>query len=380
MGLGSAEEVAHETVLCADHVVFENSISSIAEDITPQIGEGTQKAFEDNREAALEQLYPHINQYLAIEPLWRRDMASFVYPASCSVQSAPDELVRLFVEGAHLRVTRKGEPWFQVTCGPSRYTITPSYSVKGFQVFARRLWKSTRERAGLMPAMWYGDSDGTTDDDEEKLTDPAHPLHAQFQELVREELQRIEGILGCCFDSGAYFLTDEGFEWKVVLQMVSGERSPDGPVASAYDLTSSLAFLRDIPLDRLLDMRESFSAPFERTRGAILKLSEDLSPIRDLDERKAAADRMIVDEVQPALSDLSLQIRASANDVARTGAVVVGVASVSVLAAWLFGSVQPLLGAVGTTPFLSRLLDKYRDRDNSRRDPLYFLWKVREEA
>ena len=147
----------------------------------------------------------------------------------------------------------------------------------------------------------------------------------------------------------------------------------------AFDLASELAFIHDVPLDDLLKLREKLDAEFDLMRSALLRLATGLGTYSTLEARKTAAKQLVAEEVQPAISSLSLRIRSAQADVFRSTAVSLSVASVSVLVAWVFQAVEPMVGGLGTVPFLERLLDGLSAADKAHEDPFYFLWRVREE-
>ena len=384
MGLGSAFEVAHETALYADHLILRNDLSLLARQLLPGIDEGNQKTYEANRAAALNSFYPYINQYLLIRPLWERAMASFAYPETpVGQEKIGDDIKKLFLSGVDLQKTPKGAPWFTITIGEFQYTITPNMSTKGLKFGqVNKLWGSTRERdAAMNQAMTFGDGSGDSlPEDPLDLLDMGHPLASQFAELVRDETGRLEAALEICLASKAHFLTNQNLEWSIVSGITAGEDLAESTPAATYDLAEELAFIREIPLEGLLELRESLASSFEIARGSLLRLSHDLTKLKSLDARKLEAGRIVSEEIRPALAALSEQIRGHRIAQAQTSATAIGVASLSVLVAWLMSTPAALVGAAGSMPFLTGLLAKLEESGKERLDPMYFLLTVQERS
>lgn len=384
MGLGSAFEVAHETALYADHLILRNDLALLARRLLPHIDEGNQKEYESKRAAVLNDLYPYINQYLLIRPLWERGMASFAYPEAPAVlKDIDDDIKKLFLSGVSLQRTPKGAPWFSISIGGSHYTITPKMAIKGLRLgVVNKLWASTREQDAMMnQAMTYGDGSGDSQpEDPLHLLDMDHPLASQFAQLVRDETGRLEAALEICLASKAHFLTNQNLELSIVSGITAGEDLAESTPAATYDLAEELAFIREIPLEGLLELRESLASSFEIARGSLLRLSRDLTKLSSLDARKLEAARLVREEVQPALAALSEEIRGHRLVQAQTSAAAIGVASLSVLVAWVMSTPAALLGAGGSMPFLGRLLGKLEESGKERLDPMYFLLKVKEQS
>ena len=381
MGLGTAEEVAHEILLYADHLVLRNDFAPLATRLIEQMKDRPRRDFQETRGAILDEIHPYVYQFLAMKPLWERGMASFAYPAESTHGVAfRDNIVRPFLDATTLRVTAKGTPWFSLMIGDMRYTATPEFTVGRVQLGTiGRLWRSTRERDRMMSQeMFVGDGPSEAVETE-ALLDTSHPLHDEFIKIVVAETERLEGAVKVCLDSSAHFVTDQTLEWQIIRGVRGGEdeADPDRPTL-VFDIVSELSFVRDLSLDDLLRLREKLAAEFDMARKSLLRLATNLGSYPTLEERKVAAKRIVAEEVQPTLGSLSQRIRAVRSDMIRSSVAAVSVASVSLLVAWIFGTAEPLKGGLGTLPFLQRLLDGLSAADRAHEDPLYFLWRVRD--
>lgn len=384
MGLGSAEDVAHETALYADHLVLTNELSPRAMQTVEGITEGHQPEFERNRKSVLHRLYPFLVQYLRIRPLWQRGMASFGYPdIESQDEPVPERFKELLIPDVDLQITGTGTPWFALKIGGNRYVISPDIAVKSMEVITDTLYHSTRERMNLLgETMLIADKDGkTTRDEPEKLLDTSHPLYAAFDETARSEAARLAGIMDFCARKGAHFVTDQEVEWRLIAGGEDGQQvsEREAPVA-AFDLAAEIAFIRDVSLEEFLQLRESLGDSFEVSRRALLELSKSIPSKATAESRKREAQRIVAQEIRPALAALSEEIRTVRNDKVRSGAGIVAVASVSVAVALFFGITGPLTGGLGTVPLLKRLFDGFKDADSLRQDPLYFLWKAKQSG
>ena len=343
MGLGSAEEVVHQTVLYADHLVLRNDLAPLAKRLRKEVDDRPSKGFEQARGMILDELHPYLFQFLAMKPLWKRGMASFAYPAETKRESAfVDDVVRPFLDATTLKITRKGMPWFSLAVGDRRYLATPDFTIAGVKAgTVGRLWESTRERDRTMNQEMHAGDGPSEEVDAEALLDTSHRLHGDFIKIVVEETERLEAAVRICIDSSAHFVTDQTLEWKIICGIGRGQEAVavDRP-AMAFDLTSELAFIHDVPLEDLLELRETLDAEFDLTRSALLRLATGLGSYATLEDRKTAAKQIIAEEVQPALSSLSLRIRSARADITRTSAAGLSVASVSMLVAWVLQTVE----------------------------------------
>lgn len=381
MGLGSAEEVAWEAALLADHLILKNDLSTEAKVNENLASGGSAKEFERNRNLLLERLYPFLYQYLTLRPLWQRGMASFGYSDSLTDETdLPDEIFRAFLQHTELSVTGNGTPWFKLTSGSMSYLVTPDMSFGKIDIITDNLFKSVRDRIQTAsPTVMFADAQGTTRVvDSELLVDTSHPLHSSFEQIVRDETSRIRGEVDLALASHAHYMTNRPLDLAVIAAGAEGTLSTPTPAISTFELAAELGFVRDVSLEQLVELRERLAPQFELARAALMDLSASLHS-SDPASRQIEARQVVAQEIEPALARISSEVKAATRDMVRTGVAATGTAALSVLIAWLSWDPKALSGLM-SVPFLKRILDGRARVDALRSEPMFFLHQVRSRA
>jgi len=381
LGLGTSVEAARELLLYADHLYFYNDISDKARRLLSELEKGK---FQRQKAAVIWELHPLLFQFLSIRAAWEGGYASFVYPPAVQ-HSQRHPLVHL-VKPVFLPLVEYGVglktqvPTVQMAIGPRFYFGDPK--IRLMDPFVARLSapypNSTRD-VNLMTGKWKLIGDESESQDSQALLDAEHPVTPAFDEFISFEIERLERALMACREHNAHFITDVPTDWAIIFALATS--TPDGvavgPESSpsfAFDITQNLTFLQNVPLDRLIGIREVMTSEFESFRGALLRLARSQTDAK-LEDRRREAALVVKEEVEPAIAHLAQRIKAAQEGMRDSVVASVAVAAVSGFLAFMTGSPQ---FAAGGLPLLFKVLESQKVSRELKQDEMYFLLNVRE--
>jgi hypothetical protein len=381
LGLGTSAEVARELLHYADHLYFYNDISEKARKLLTGLEEGK---FQAEKARVICDLHPFLYQFLSIRAAWEGGYASFIYPRTVQhserhplVHRVKSVFLPLVDYGAGLKTH---VPTVQMAIGPRSYFANPKMMV--MDPFLARLsapYPSSTRDINLMSGKWKLIGDESESQDSQVLLDPEHPLTPAFDEFISFEIERLETALIACREHNAHFITDVPSDWAIIFALATSTADgvavpPESSLGFAFDLTQDLAFLQNVPLDRLIGIREAMTSEFERFRGALLRLARSQTNA-NLEDRKREAALIVKEEIEPAIAHLAQRIEAAQQGLRDSVAAWVAVAAISGFLAFITGSPQV---AAGSLPLLFKVLESRRKERELKQDEMYFLLNVRE--
>lgn len=383
LALGNSGDVLRQLLLYADHVVFENPLPALAERFILSIDQ-KQTGLKDQ---IISEIHPHLFQFFAIRPAWERQMSSFAYAAPSNHQDKHPlaGLVKpALLNNIDYSLSTNGSYLMELRIGSNRYIATRDFKAMNPSVTSAGppYATSTREMNRLSGRFqMFTDGQPVTIEQRGDLTsllDDSNPAANSLDEFVSFEIERLERLSRICLGAGASYVTDEPADWCIVRSLPAVDqtaaplREEDVP-SFVFDLSSELSFLEGISLGELLSLRDDLTDEFLRFRGAVLEMGRSRAG-NDPALWRREAQRLVHEDVEPALAALSQAIQRNAKKHLNTSLAALIAAAVSGMVAWVSHSALPLLASL---TFLSKVLESADEYETTLEDPMFFLLQVR---
>ena len=213
----------------------------------------------------------------------------------------------------------------------------------------------------------------------------------EAEEFVESTLRMVAGNLNSNIHLAAQmnaslFLQLDIF-WKLLnskLKLASSAPSHDSKVISAL-LEMNLTFLDRLPIDKLIEIREKENI-FYKFRAGMAELTKNLDAVPMSNEFVQRVIEIRRDKIDPSLESMDEDIRRIKEHRSLRGAIGIGVGVASVTGAALAGG-NPLialfsaLGAAGGFIEAAReYVECRREKSLLRKNPMYFLWRVKQRS
>lgn len=181
---------------------------------------------------------------------------------------------------------------------------------------------------------------------------------------------------------GLTYLTDRELDIEIMRAVNDRQTNAQGDVLLEA-LSHSIPFIYDVPLEKLVTLREVEGESFRVYRDA---LSATLRSVHDLEPTQIR--EAFQDEIRPQLNRIDLAIKNARNlltDSMKIEALVAaGSVAIGLFSGLLPPNIGPIIAALGGFQFVSRTLEKLiksgREPAQIRESSYYFLWKIREAA
>ena len=172
-------------------------------------------------------------------------------------------------------------------------------------------------------------------------------------------------------DLHCHYLTNRDLDVQII-EFIEGKSSPPPPQATIDAFKHVIPFIENVPLARLLHLRESEAEAFRVYKDA---LSAALKNIKSLDSN--AVRELFADTVRPELNKIESIIKSSKSSLRRLLGrdFVVGMGSVAV-GLFTGEALGALLTAMGLTSLARTAIDSVREPSDIKKEKYYFLWRA----
>jgi hypothetical protein len=374
LGLGRAEEYTRRLLLYADRILFFDEIGPIAQEA---VRDRESRGWDRARAAGwFTQVYPYLHQLLTARDAVEAGLVVVGPAALLSPEaSEPTPILQSLITNApddyaEFGILDGGEGWARFGTGEREVSVLGGVRLGGMTLRQGDPPTSTRPNP----------------------TTPSRPLGVwrqisaeEFRErfpgewfalgkLVGSLVERVGQAIELSTSTGAFLLSDQ-LEDQTLFGTLLGHPlgSYEGAEVDSLELASALDFIERVPLNRLVALRSELQNEFDRFRASFVVLGTTLRSLEG-PERTEAAERIVREEIAPALAELELRVRHESSTRLGAAAVFTAAAALSLVTWAVTGQGLATLAEIAALPSLQRAID---DRSGARLDPFFFLYRLR---
>ncbi len=384
--LGNLEEISKQLLLYADHIVLEEPFTEISRH-TIETGK-----LSHSREVFLQRFHPLIRQLLLIKPAVEQGIIHFVHDNSVSGGRA-FELASKIEHPQLDRITHKLSD--RVTCYRQPNGVLSFFFGKGSNEFigmgglimtrprftVRGDLPNIEKEANSAFGEWQPQTGskqvpGRFIENDEKSRDA-------FSKAVNYVISRVILGMHVAQVTESYYITDDIIEWDIIklLSRIEGEQrqtetKPHVANAFSIQIAKELAFLDNVSVENILEVRTTYPDEFTCFRNELLRLTQIANEIDDWNNLNKMAKTIVSQQIAPAIANIKIVFENLNRARKRDIAFIVGAASMSFLTSQYAPQFTPWVGALPLIWAGQRESERRDQADKLCERPMYFLWEV----